>query len=290
MIIGSSFIGLEAAMSLRKFGTDVTVVGQESVPFEKILGSRIGRVMQGWHEKEGIKFQLGRKVERFDGVDEVSAVVLDNGESLPADFVLLGIGVNPQTDFLKGVELEQDGGVKTDEYLQVVDGLFAAGDIVFYPTPDGPQRTEHWKVAGQQGYVAGLNMARLGVTRLGVTRLGLARVGVTRSQGVTSAQGTDMEPYRNVPFFWSNQQSKRINYIGHGTSFDEVIYEGNPEASELFVAYYIKDNVVKAVASMKCDKDIIAIRELMQAGYPPSVDDVRRGANWEDELRKLACC
>jgi len=282
VIVGSSFIGLEAAMSLRKLGCEVTVIGQESVPFERILGARIGRVMQSWHEKEGIKFQLGRKVTRLEGVGSVSAVVLDNGESLPADFVLLGIGVKPQTDFLKGVDLEKDGGVKTDEYLQVTEGLFAAGDIVHYPTPDGLERTEHWKVAGQQGYVAGLNMARLGLARLG-----LARPGEARSLLATSVNVVELEPYRSVPFFWSNQQSKRINYIGYGDSFDEIIYEGKPETDDFFLTYYIKADKVKAVAALKCDKEIIAIRELIQAGHAPSVDDVRRGANWVEELKNL---
>ncbi len=271
VIVGSSFIGLEAAMSLRKLGCEVAVVGQETVPFEKILGGRIGRVMQGWHEKEGIKFHLGRKVEQLEGKTMVSAVALDNGEQLTADFVLLGVGVKPQTSFLTGIELEPDGGVKTDEYLRIADGLFAAGDIAHYPTPDGPQRIEHWKVAGQQGHVAGLNMARL-----------------ARSRRPEGGEGDAMEPYQGVPFFWSNQQSKRINYIGYGGGFDEIIYEGNPETDEFFLAYYIKEEKVRAVAALKCDKDIIAIRELMQLGVSPSVEAVRRGANWGDELAKVS--
>ena len=97
-----------------------------------------------------------------------------------------------------------------------------------------------------------------------------------------------MESYRGVPFFWSNQQSKRINYIGYGGQFDEIIYEGNPETDESFLAYYIKDETVKAVAALKYDKDISAIRELMQQGRGPSAADVRRGAKWVEELKKKA--
>jgi apoptosis-inducing factor 3 len=258
VIVGSSFIGLEAAMSLRKLGCEVAVVGQEKVAFEKILGERVGRVIQGWHEKEGITFHLGRQVKEFAGTGAVSAVVLDNGEEISADFVLLGIGVKPQTDFLQGIALEPDGGVKTDKYLRIADSLFAAGDIAHYPTPDGFHRTEHWKIAGQQGHIAGLNMAG----------------------------HKPMEFYQGVPFFWSNQQSKRINYIGYGGPFDTIAYEGNPETDEFFLAYFIKNEQVIAVAAMKCDKDIIAIRELMRLGFPPSANDVRRGANWVDELKK----
>ncbi len=162
VIVGSSFIGLEGGMSLRKLGASVTVVGTEAVPFEKILGEKIGHVVQKWHEAEGIQFQLGRKVDRLEGNGAVSAVVLDNGEQLPADFVLLGLGVTPRTDFLKDVPLEKDGGVKTDEHLRVADDFYAAGDIVHYPIADGYQRIEHWKVAGQQGYVAGYEHGGIG--------------------------------------------------------------------------------------------------------------------------------
>ena len=291
VIIGSSFIGLEGAMSLRKLGAEVTVVGRENVPFATILGERIGRVMQGWHEKEGITFQLGRKVARLEGNGSVSAVILDNGDRLPADFVLLGIGVKPQTDFLKGIKFEPDGSVKTDECLQIAEGLFAAGDIAYYPTSNGPQRTEHWKVAGQQGHVAGLNMARLAGRIYAQPELassGRANPDRMNPRPAQNKIPEEMESYRGVPFFWSNQQSKRINYIGYGGQFDEIIYEGNPETDESFLAYYIKDETVKAVAALKYDKDISAIRELMQQGRGPSAADVRRGAKWTEELKKKA--
>ncbi|GAB4028489.1 FAD-dependent oxidoreductase [Spirosoma koreense] len=256
VIIGSSFIGLEGAMSLRKLGSEVDVVGLEEVPLEKILGKTIGRVMQGWHEKEGIRFHLGRKVEGLEGDSSVSAVVLDNGEKLPADFVLVGLGVKPRTDFLKGIPLEKDGGVITDEQLQVADGLYAAGDIAHYPTADGFQRIEHWKVAGQQGHVAGLNMAG------------------------------KKEPYRMTPFFWTNQYGKRINYVGHATHFDEILYEGDPEQDESFLALYVQNGQIEAAAGLKRDQDIIAIKELMQEGRMPSVDAIRSGVTWVELLKK----
>lgn len=256
VIIGSSFIGLEGAMSLRKLGCEVDVVGLENAPFEKILGEKIGRVIQGWHEKEGIRFHLGRKVDQLEGNPTVNAVVLDNGEHLVADFVLLGLGVKPRTDFLKGVPLEKDGGVKTDEYLRVTDDLYAAGDIAHYPTPGGAERIEHWKVAGQQGHVAGLNMA-----------------------------GKET-PYQAVPFFWSNQQGKRINYVGHATAIDDILYDGDPEKDDKFLAYYVQDGHIKAAAGLKRDQDIIVIRELMQEGQMPSVEAVRNGVKWPALLKK----
>lgn len=257
VIVGSSFIGLEGAMSLRKLGSEVDIIGLEQVPFEKILGQKIGRVIQGWHEKEGIRFHLGRKVDRFEGDGHVDAVVLDNAERLSADFVLLGLGVKPQTDFLSNISLEKDGGVKTDDYLKITEDLYAAGDIVHDPTVSGSQRIEHWKVAGQQGYVAGLNMA-----------------------------GSDQTAYQMVPFFWTNQQGKRINYIGHSNQFDDIIYDGDPEKDEAFLAFYSRQGQIGAVAGLKRDQDIIAIRELMQQGKMPSPEQVREGVKWVELLKK----
>ncbi len=257
VIIGSSFIGLEGAMSLRKLGSEIDVVGTEAVPFEKILGDKIGKTVQGWHEKAGIRFHLGRKMKAIEGNGTVQRVVLDNGEILDADVVLLGVGVKPRTDFLKGVKIDEDGGVLTDEYLQIADGLYAAGDIARYPTPNGPQRIEHWKVANQQGYVAGLNMS-----------------------------SDKQQAYDSVPFFWTNQQGTRINYIGHADKFDAIIYDGNPETDESFMAFYVQDNVIKAVAGVKRDVDIAALRELIQSGRTPSVAEARAGMTWIDELKK----
>ncbi|GAB4040816.1 FAD-dependent oxidoreductase [Spirosoma jeollabukense] len=256
VIIGSSFIGLEGAMSLQKLGSDVDVVGLENTPFEKMLGEKIGRVVQGWHEKEGIRFHLGRKVDHLEGNGAVNAVILDNGERLSADFVLLGLGVKPRTDFLKDVTFEKDGGVKTDAHLQIFNDLYAAGDIAHYPVADGSQRIEHWKVAGQQGHVAGSNMA-----------------------------GKE-ELYEMAPFFWTNQQGKRINYVGHATQIDDIIYDGDPEKDDAFLALYIQNGQIRAAAGLKRDQDIIAIRELMQADRMPLPDAVRQGVKWVEVLKK----
>ncbi|RIV22177.1 pyridine nucleotide-disulfide oxidoreductase [Fibrisoma montanum] len=258
VIIGSSFIGLEGAMSLRKLGCEVDVVGSHPVPFQSVLGEKMGRLVQGWHEKKGVRFHLGQRVERLEGnAGHVTHVVLSNGQRLSTDFVLVGLGVSPRTDFLQGIQLENDGGVKSDEYLQIADGLYAAGDIVHYPTADGPQRIEHWKVAGLQGHVAGLNMA---------------------------GQAT---PYRSVPFFWTNQQGTRINYVGHTDRIDDIIYDGDPEQDEAFIAFYVQAGQVKAAAGVKRDQDMIAIRELMQTGRLPSVEAIQQGVSWPDLVQRL---
>ncbi|UFH57376.1 hypothetical protein LN737_08955 [Spirosoma sp. KNUC1025] len=93
-------------------------------------------------------------------------------------------------------------------------------------------------------------------------------------------------PYRAVPFFWTNQQGKRINYVGHATKIDDILFDGDPEKDDSFLACYVQEGAIKAVAGLKRDQDIIAIRELMQEGRMPSVEMVQKGINWIDELKE----
>src|SRR3989441_209854 len=161
VVIGASFIGMEVASSLKARGCEVTVVAPDDVPFKKILGAEIGKLFQGVHEEHGTKFKLGASVAGFAGAKTVTAVILDSGEHLEVDLVVVGVGVKPATDFLEGVSLHQDGGVIVDEHLCAADGVYAAGDIAYFPNPltGEHQRIEHWRTAMQQGRIAAHNMA-----------------------------------------------------------------------------------------------------------------------------------
>ncbi len=89
-----------------------------------------------------------------------------------------------------------------------------------------------------------------------------------------------------APFFWTNQQGKRVNYVGHVHDFDDIIYDGDPEKDDAFLALYSKDGQIKAAAGLKRDQDIIAIRELMQEGRMPPAETVRQGIDWVKTLKK----
>lgn len=239
VVIGGSFIGLEAAMSLGKQGADVTVVTPEKVLFSKIFGERVGEYVQSLHEDAGVTFRLGRKSESFTGDGAVSTVVLDNGEELPAEVVVVGIGVKPATDYLARLAADTDGGIAVDNHLRAdADGVYAAGDIARYPGREGAVRIEHWKVAAQQGRVAGRNMAG------------------------------HAEPYTMLPFFWSNQQGVNFRYAGHGDDFDEVLFDGTPGEGP-FLAFYVKDKHVQAVLGVKRDQETAIIANRMEAGTMP---------------------
>ena len=246
VVIGASFIGMEVASSLTKRGCEVTVVAPDDVPFKKTLGAEIGGLLQNVHEKNGVKFKLGTAVAGLTGAKKVTAVMLENGEQLDADLVVVGIGVKPATGFLKGVTLHGDGGVIVDEHMRAADGVYAAGDIACFPSPitGERQRIEHWRTAMQQGRVAAHNMLGKQVS------------------------------YDGVPFFWTRQFDAGLLYVGHAKQWDEIIYQGDVLARD-FLAFYVKENRVLAVAGMNRDREMAALEELMREDRMATPDEVR---------------
>ena len=137
VIIGASFIGLEAAAALRQREVEIDIVSVEELPLEHVFGAELGRHIQQLHEKNGVHFHLSSVVEGFDG----RAVQLKGGKSIEADFVVVGIGVRPRTGLAESAGAAVDHGVVVDSFLETsVPGIFAAGDIASLPRP-GHRRT-----------------------------------------------------------------------------------------------------------------------------------------------------
>ena len=161
VVVGASFIGMEAAASLVHRGLDVTVVGPGSTPFEHVLGADVGRVVQACHTEHGTRLALGRGVSRVTGDGAVRGVEFDDGTTLDADLVVVGIGVEPVTDYVRGVDIDPDGGLPVDELLRVAPGVWAAGDVARYREPHtgSDVRIEHWRLAEQHGRAAAADIA-----------------------------------------------------------------------------------------------------------------------------------
>jgi len=248
-IIGASFIGMETAASLKQRGVAVTVIAPDKVPFEKVLGTEIGGLFRKIHEGNGVEFRLGSNVKGFEGNEIVNAVVLDTGEKIEADLVIAGIGVVPATSSLEGFELHKDGGVIADKYLKIGDDVYAAGDIVHFPDARTGESTriEHWRTALQQGRTAARNMA------------GNATV------------------FDAVPFFWTTQFDATLNYVGHAHGWDEIIFQGDIKSRD-FLAFYVNDNRVSAVAGMNRDTELAYMEELIRLDRMPEPDSLRAGA------------
>ena len=248
-VVGASFIGMETAASLRKKGLEVTVIGPGSIPFERQLGKEIGAMLQKLHEENGVSFRMGKRVARLEGDGRVQAVVLSDGEKIPADLVVAGIGVEPATRFLQGVPLNADGSVTVDAHLSLGHGLYAAGDMARFPdwrTGD-LVRIEHWQVAALQGFVAAQNMA-----------------------------GQKVE-FTGVPYFWTEHFEPYLFYVGHVQEWDEIIWHGDVNARK-FIAFYVKQNQVLAAAGMEYDHGMAYIAELMRRGDMPTPEQLRAPA------------
>lgn len=246
VVVGASFIGMEAAASLRARGLDVTVVAPSREPFEATLGPEIGALFRRVHEERGVKFKLNSIVYRFEGTSAVEAVTLESGERIEADMVVAGVGVYPATGFLEGVDLNEDGGVIVDAHMRAADGLYAAGDIAHFPDPRTGERAriEHWRIAQQQGRVAAHNMA-----------------------GRPTA-------FDGVPFFWTRQFDTGLLYVGHAHEWDEIIYAGDVAAQD-FLAFYLKDGRALAVAGVNRDRDMAALEALLRLNLMPEAEALR---------------
>ena len=207
VVIGGSFIALEAAAALRHRNVDVDVVSPEHVPFERVFGTELGKSLQGRHERNGVRFHFGCVATDF----HEATVRLSNGETLEADFVLVGIGVRPRVDLARSAGAEVDNGVLVDEHLETaVPGVFAAGDIAAYPDPIGGERVriEHWVVAERQGEVAAANM-------LGGKRR-----------------------FDSAPFFWTEQFGLTVRYVGHASKWDRTEVAGEIGSDSFAVRYF----------------------------------------------------
>jgi NADPH-dependent 2,4-dienoyl-CoA reductase/sulfur reductase-like enzyme len=206
VIIGSSFIGLEVAASLRKREVAVQVVAPEDKPLARIMGPALGDFVRSVHEENGVEFCLGHTAKEI----RPGSVVLDDGTELQADFVVMGVGVRPRVDLARNAGLAVENGIVADEFLQTSQpGIWAAGDAASWPDPHTGQRirVEHWVLA--------------------------ERMGQTAARNILGAR----ERFEAVPFFWSQHYGDTINYVGHGAGWDEASLDGNPADRDCAVTF-----------------------------------------------------
>jgi apoptosis-inducing factor 3 len=221
VVIGASFIGLEVASALRQRDIEVHVVAPESSPLERVLGPQLAARIRTLHEQHGVVFHLAAKPAKIDD----RAVVLESGKSLPADLVVIGVGVHPRLDLATQAGLAIDRGVTVNAYLETsVPRIFAAGDIARWPDPHTGTniRVEHWVLAQRQGQTAARNI-------LGAK-----------------------QRFDAVPFFWSQHYDIAVRYTGHAEQWDQIDVAGAPATDMASVAYRAKGKTL-AVASVGAD-------------------------------------
>lgn len=256
-LVGMGFIGSEVAASLRQMGVDVSVVEAFRLPLLRVLGEEVGRVMEGIHRDHGVEMFFEDTVASFEGAGRVERVTTKGGRSVPCDFAVVGVGVEPVTDLLAGTGVEIENGVVVDEYCRTnVPGICAAGDVTshYHPVFQRRIRVEHWQNALKQGPAAARSMLGKG------------------------------EPYDEVHWFWSDQYDYNLQYAGFATEWDSLVVRGSMEERK-FVAFYLEDGRVLASVAINRGKDLRRSMVLIKARV--QVDP----AKLEDEdvdLRTLA--
>ncbi|HEX8698248.1 MAG TPA: FAD-dependent oxidoreductase [Myxococcaceae bacterium] len=240
VVIGSNFIGLEAAASLRQRGLEVTVVGRDTAPLARVLGDELGRFLRQVHESKGVTFRLGVTPTRIDE----RQVTLSDGSTLPAELVVVGVGVKPRTALAEAAGLRVDNGILVDEHLRTsAPRVWAAGDVVRYPFNGRQVRIEHWVVAQNQGQAAARAML-----------------------------GQD-KTFRSVPFFWSNHYDVPLGYIGHVERWDRMVVYGSLEARDACVAYW-EGGRIRAVATLGRDRTRLLAEAAMERGDDRALEQI----------------
>jgi apoptosis-inducing factor 3 len=241
VVLGTSFIGLEVAASLKTRGLEVHIVGPDTLPLGKILGPELGAFIRDLHQEKGVVFHLGHTANEWNP----RGVILDDGTSLPADLVVAGVGVRPNVQLAKQAGIAIDGGILVDERLETsAAGVFAAGDVASWIEPRSGERVrvEHWVVAERMGQHAAHSM------------LG------------------ERKPFDAVPFFWSQHYDVPINYVGHGGSWERTVVDGNPADRDCAVTYYRGGRAV-ALATIYRDQQSLATELEMERALVPANQD-----------------
>ena len=255
VVIGAGFIGLEVAATARSLGNDVLVLEAAPAPLIRGLGAEMGAAVAGVHADHGVEVRCGVVIEGF----APGAVLIDGGWHEPADVVVVGIGVTPATEWLEGSGLTLGDGIVCHPDLNVGAPLvYAAGDLVRWHNAlfDEDMRVEHWTNAAEQGAAAASNL-------------------------LAESLGERTTPYAPVPFFWSEQYDRRIQFLGRGhaasQAHQEVRVVIGSVAARQFVALYGDGQRLRGVLGMNSPRQVMPFRT-------PLMERV----SWDDALAHAA--
>jgi NADPH-dependent 2,4-dienoyl-CoA reductase/sulfur reductase-like enzyme len=242
-IVGAGFIGQEVAATARGHGVEVTMIEALETPLAPILGEEVGAWFANLHQSEGVRVMTGAMLERARGNGRVEELILDGGEAVSCDAVVVGVGTSPATAWLRGSGLDESG-VRTDTSGRArLPGVFAAGDVSvpFDPRFGVHARTEHWDAAAWQGAAA-------------------ARAMLGEYPGTPP-----------LPSFWSDQYGLRIQYVGHAHHADAVLIDGDPGERD-FEAVFTRSGVPIAGIAVGRPRAIPALKKCIEHGHFPAQD------------------
>lgn len=243
VVVGGGYIGLEAAAVLRKLGREVTVL--EALPrvLARVAGEELSEFYQAEHRAQGVDIRLETKLESITGEDgKVTGVLLESGETIPADLVIAGIGIVPSVGPLIAAGASGANGVDVDEVCRTtLEDIHAIGDCA----------------AHANAYAEGA-----------VIRV--ESVQNANDMATTTAKSImgDKQPYKAFPWFWSNQYDLKLQTAGLSIGYDQTVLRGDP-ADRKFSVIYLKEGRIIALDCVNNTKDYVQGRKLIEAGISP---------------------
>lgn len=255
VVVGGGWIGSEVAASARQLGRAVTIAYPDQVPLERVLGAEVGAIFRDVQLEHAVELLPGTRVAALEGTGKVERVRTEDGRVIDCDAVVVGIGARPRTELAAAADLEVDNGVLVDGRLQTSDpGIFAAGDAANHLHPLlGRLRIEHWDNAREQGRAAARPML-----------------------------GSN-DAYERIPYFFSDQYDVGMEYAGHATRWDRIVFRGDP-ASREFIVFWLLEGRVLAGMNVNVWDVNDAIKALVLSGQPL---DERKLADPEVPLAEL---
>ena len=237
VIIGAGYIGLEAAAVIRELAYGVTVVEMADRVMSRVVSPVVSDFYRAEHDAHGVNFQLSTMLEAFEGDTRLNAVRTSARQSIPADLVIAGIGIVPNTELAASAGLEVDNGIVVDAHCRTADdNIYAVGDCTSHPN-------------GIYG-----------------RRIRLESVHNALEQAKTAAAnicGETVE-YRQVPWFWSDQYDLKLQIAGLSEGYDEVVIRGEP-AARSFSCLYLRDGILIACDSINAPRDFVQSKALIEA-------------------------
>lgn len=261
LVVGMGFIGSEVAASLRQVGVAVTAVFPGKFPLVSVLGPEMGETMAGIHADAGVNLIPGESVERIEGSSRVERVVMKSGRSIDCDLVVVAVGIQPNTEVVRGTEVAVDNGIVVDAACRAsVPDVFAAGDVANHLHPlFGRVRVEHYNNSEKQGRAVARSML-----------------------------GSDA-PYSYLHTFWSDQYEHKLEYVGHATKWDQFVVRGSLGERKL-VGFYLDGGVLRATVGLDRggDPELDSGGEMALAGRLVARQARPDPAALADETRDLA--
>jgi len=223
VVVGAGFIGSEVAATCHTAGAAVTVLEALATPLSKALGEQMGAACAALHYDNDVDLRLGTGVSGFHGTHRVEGVLLQDGTTVEADLVIVGVGVAPNTGWLESSGLKLENGVVCDATAHAAPGIVAAGDVARWHNPlfDTDMRLEHWTNAAEGGIAAARALL---------------------------AGADKAEPFAPVPYFWSDQYKTKIQFVGHVHHSDDVrVVDGSVEDRKFLALYEHAGRLVGAL-------------------------------------------